>query len=85
MDALTLKLAKNYTDKKNKSSIPKINATDFSSMEEAISNLREIININGKGELYFPASHTYMTDGIVISNLSNFVISGPGTLKLNRA
>lgn len=50
----------------------------------AITALASAITSLGAATLYLPQG-TFMTDGHVISSLSNFTIKGPGILKLNRA
>jgi len=58
------------------------NAT--AAFNSAITALSAAISANGKAALYFPFG-TFLLDGLIISNLSNFSLLGPGRLRLNRA
>lgn len=56
---------------------------DTAALVLAIAALGTSITANGNSELKFPQG-TFLTDAVVISSLSNFTISGPGKIKLNR-
>lgn len=77
------------------SQIPTVNVKDFgakgdgttdntTALNNAITALGAAITTNGNAQLAFPQG-TYLTDGLIISGLSNFTITGPGKIKLNRA
>lgn len=57
---------------------------DTTAISTAITALGTAIYTYGFAQLTFPQG-TFMTDGTIVSGLSNFSITGPGTLKLNRA
>lgn len=57
---------------------------DTAAIVSSITALGSSISLYGQAELTFP-NGTYLTDGVIISSLSHFTLTGPGQLKLKRA